>query len=72
MNAHNTIGIATLNAPGGLHVMKRDRTGTEHEDGWGDGWDLLTKPGSKLQTIKEELRRRKLSIMVVTETRLHG
>ena len=71
VRTHNSIGMATLNAPGGLHVLRRDRTGAEHADGWGDGWDLLTKPAPKLQTIKEELRRRKISLMVVTETRLH-
>ena len=71
VRTHNSIGMATLNAPGGLHVLRRDRTGAEHEEGWGDGWDLLTKPGPKLQTIKEELRKRKISLMVVTETRLH-
>ena len=66
-----TLGIATLNAPGGLHVVRRDRVGTEQEEGWGDGWDLLTKPSAKLATVCDEIKRKQLSLLVVSETRMH-
>ena len=43
--------IGTLNAPGALHVQRRRKVGTVEEEGWGDGWDLLTMPSRKQGSV---------------------
>ena len=63
------VTIATLNAPG-IHVLRRDTRGREYDEGWGDGWDLVTKPSVKLRTIKDMMKQNGHALTVLTETRL--
>ena len=63
--------IATLNAPG-IHVVRCDKRGREFDDGWGDGWDLVSKPSAKLRMVRDMISQRGISMMAVTETRLRG
>ena len=63
--------VATLNAPG-IHVVRRDKRGREFDDGWGDGWDLVSKPSAKLRMVRDMISQRGIAMMAVTETRLRG
>ena len=65
------LAVGTLNAPG-IHVQRRDAKGAAYDEGWGDGWDLITKPSAKLKVVRDMVQQRGLSITVLTETRLRG
>ena len=63
------IRVGTLNAPG-IHVRRTDRTGTEQDEGWGDGWDLKTAATPKLAAVRDMMQQKLLTITTLTETRL--
>ena len=63
------LNMATINAPG-IHMRRADRCGTEHDEGWGDGWDLKSAPSPKLRSVRDLMQQRLLAVTAITETRL--
>ena len=63
--------VGTLNAPG-IHVRRTDRTGSERDEGWGDGWDLKTTATPKLAAVRDAMQQRLITVMSLTETRLRA
>ena len=63
------INVATLNAPG-IHVKRRNAVGAEFDEGWGNGYDMGTKPSAKLAIVRDMITQRGISLIALTETRL--
>ena len=63
--------VGTLNTPG-LHVLRRNRMGSVEEEGWGDGFQLLTDPGRALRAVRALFAQGDMGVGVLTETRTHG
>ena len=63
--------VGTLNAPG-IHVRRTDRTGSERDEGWGDGWYLKTMATPKLAAVRDAMQQRLITVMSLTETRLRA
>ena len=60
--------MGTLNTPG-LHMLRRSRMGAVGEEGWGDGFQMLTAPGKALKAVRELFSQGELNVGVLTETR---
>ena len=67
-DGQRALKVGTLNTPG-LHMMRRNRMGAVGEEGWGDGFQLLTTPGKALKAVRELFAQGGLSVGVLTETR---
>ena len=63
--------IGTLNTPG-LHVQRCSRVGSVEEEGWGDGFQLLTTPGKTLKAVRALFTQGGFGVGVLTETRTHS